>query len=60
MKRTSSKNRREQKLKRRLVLIRATVRELSPIELEQVNGGDEVTVNASGCYDPPNTGCSQR
>jgi hypothetical protein len=41
MKRTSAKNKPELKLKRTLQLVRTTIRELSPSQLEQVNGGNE-------------------
>jgi hypothetical protein len=40
MKRTGTKNQREQALKLRLQLVRTTIRQLTPAELEQVNGGD--------------------
>jgi hypothetical protein len=41
MKRTGLKNKQELKLKRRLELVRNTIRELTPTELERVNGGNE-------------------
>ena len=49
MKRTSMKNK-QLKLKRRLELVRTTVRELTPAQLGQINGG-EATV---GCQEGTN------
>jgi hypothetical protein len=51
MKRTSMKNK-QLKLKRRLELVRTIVRELTPAQLGQVNGGDQEGANATGlaCY----------
>jgi hypothetical protein len=40
MKRTNRKNQKELKLERRLALVRTTIRDLSPTQLAQVNGGD--------------------
>lgn len=40
MKRTNKKNQKELKLERRLALVRSTIRDLSPNQLEQVHGGD--------------------
>ncbi|HWU87525.1 MAG TPA: class I lanthipeptide [Kofleriaceae bacterium] len=40
MKRTSNKDKPELLLKRRLQLVRTTIRELTPAQLEQVNGGN--------------------
>lgn len=40
MKRTVTKIKKELKLQRRLALVRTTIRELRPNQLEQVNGGD--------------------
>jgi hypothetical protein len=40
MKRTVIKNKKALKLERRLALVRTTIRELRPNQLEQVNGGD--------------------
>jgi hypothetical protein len=47
MKRTSVKT----KLKQRLALVRTTVRELTPGQLEQVNGGDggKVVLGNTNC-----------
>ncbi len=42
MKRTNKKNQKELKLERRLALVRSTIRDLSPNQLEQVNGGSQV------------------
>lgn len=39
MKRTNTKNRKELKLQQRLALVRTTIRDLSPSQLGQVNGG---------------------
>jgi hypothetical protein len=41
MKRTSPKIKRDLKKKRRFALVRATVRELTPTELGQINGANE-------------------
>jgi hypothetical protein len=41
MKRTSTKNKKELKLERRLALVRTTIRDLTPNQLEQANGGYE-------------------
>jgi hypothetical protein len=41
MKRTSANNKPGLKLKRKLQLVRTTIRELTPSQLEQVNGGYE-------------------
>lgn len=40
MKRTSTKNKNALKLERRLALVRTTIRELRPNQLEEVIGGD--------------------
>jgi len=42
MKRTNKKNQKELKLERRLALVRTTIRDLSPKQLTQVNGGSLV------------------
>jgi len=42
MKRTNKKNQKELKLGRRLALVRTTMRNLSPNQLGQVNGGTGV------------------
>lgn len=47
MKRTSAKNK-QLTLKRRLELVRTTIRELTPVELEKVNGGGEEPI-PGGC-----------
>jgi hypothetical protein len=39
MKPTNKKNQKELKLERRLALLRTTIRDLSPNQLTQVNGG---------------------
>jgi hypothetical protein len=52
MKRTGIKNQREQKLERRLELVRTTIRELTPTELQQVQGGTGTKVSKLG-----GTGC---
>jgi hypothetical protein len=49
MKRTSMKNK-QLKLKRRLELVRTTVRELTPAQLGQVNGGEAT----GGCQEGTN------
>jgi hypothetical protein len=53
MKRNSPKTKRDLKLKRRLELVRTTIRELTPTQLGQVNGGTETVLDApSGCIRP--------
>lgn len=53
MKRTSPKNKPELMLKRKLQLVRTTIRELTPAQLEQVNGGGpEEEEYAPGCSNP--------
>jgi hypothetical protein len=42
MKRTNKKNQKELKLERRLALVRTTIRDLSPNQLGQVNGGSGI------------------
>ena len=39
MKRTYKKNQKELQLKQRLVLVRTAIRDLSPNQLAQINGG---------------------
>lgn len=39
MKQANTKNTKELKLQKRLALVRTTIRELNPNQLEQVNGG---------------------
>jgi hypothetical protein len=41
MKRTSTKDKKELKLARRLELVRTTIRQFKPKELTQINGGSE-------------------
>lgn len=55
MKRTSLKAKRNIKLKRRLELVRTTIRELTPAQLEQINGGNtepQPMPDAPGCIRP--------
>jgi len=47
MKRTSMKNK-QLELKRRLALVRTTIRELTPVQLGRVNGGADTD---NGCAD---------
>jgi hypothetical protein len=49
MKRTGAKNKQEKQLKRRLDLVRTTIRELTPAQLQQVNGGDSLVADPSVC-----------
>lgn len=49
MKRTSPKNKPELMLKRKLQLVRTTIRELIPAQLEQVHGGNEEYNFPSAC-----------
>jgi len=42
MKRTNKKNQKELQLGRRLALVRTTIRDLSPNQLGQVNGGSGI------------------
>jgi hypothetical protein len=53
MKRTNVKNSGELKLKRRLELVRTTVRVLSPIELKLVEGGMDQAGTAEEPFCPP-------
>ena len=55
MKRNGTQNKQEQKLKRRLELVRTTIRELTPGELDRVNGGTESYSIPSLCDCPPYT-----
>ena len=48
MKRTNA-NQRDQKLKRRLDLVRLSVRVLAPDDLDHVNGGSSGTYPQGGC-----------
>jgi len=50
MKRTSKTNQKELKLERRLALVRTTIRELSPNQLEQAYGGDEEVEAPTTCH----------
>jgi hypothetical protein len=60
MKRTTLKNKRGLKLERRLELVRTTIRELTPLQLERANGaygygypltGDVCVAPTAGCTD---------
>jgi hypothetical protein len=42
MKKTNTKNQNGLKLERRLALVRTTIRELNPNQLEEVNGGSNL------------------
>ena len=48
MKKTNVKANRELQLKRRLELVRSTVRVLTPAQLEEVKGGTEVSETCNG------------
>lgn len=50
MKRTVLKNKKALKLERRLALVRTTIRELRPSQLEQVNGGDTEEAAITTCH----------
>jgi hypothetical protein len=52
MKRTSVKSKPELKLKRRLQLVRTTIREMIPTEFQDVNGGYAAEPS---CWLPPYT-----
>jgi len=58
MKRTGAKdkNKRDLKLKRRLELVRTTIRELTPAQLDHVNGGTDGGYVETGCAYRPFTG----
>lgn len=53
MKRTNPNNQKNIKLKRRLELIRTTVRDLTPEQLTQVKGGTETDGGGEDPFCPP-------
>jgi hypothetical protein len=50
MKRTNLKAKNERKLERRLALVRDTLRELRPNQLEQAIGGSEIDETPTTCH----------
>ena len=56
MKRTGAKRNQGSNLNRRLELVRTTIRELTPTQLEQINGGTE-DVNQEQTQENPEPWC---
>ena len=57
MKRTGAMKKLELKVKRRLELVRTTIRELTPTQLEHVNGGVEENFATLTCITRTCIGC---
>lgn len=53
MKKTGVKQQQKSGLKRRLELVRSTIRELTPTQLGYINGGTETTQDPTGGEEEP-------